>query len=157
MEDIMKNEDSNMKSNISLGSRRLWVIINYTAVLLLLAVFYAAERGGLSASFIIFGAITLIIVLISFIKLHLRTRLWKMVHSGTDVLDEREIQVTREALRLSYTLFSVITLIIILAYELIRQLTATGLTVPLMPILAVLIYLAHTLPSSIIAWTEKEI
>lgn len=100
-------------------------------------------------------ALVLSIVLISFIFGFAKTGLWRMVHAKANELDERQIMVTHESLRYSYGIFSILTLLVIFTNELLEEFTIVDL--PLLPIFAVLLYLAHTLPAMIIAWTEKEI
>jgi hypothetical protein len=142
---------------MSKAKRRTGVIVNYFSLLLFLIIFYVAERTGLSTLLIVTGVVALVAIVISFIFAYVRTRLWKLVHRKVDELDERQVQITHESLRYSYGIFSVICLAIILASELIRQWSASADHLSLMPILAALIYLAHTLPASVLAWTEKEV
>jgi hypothetical protein len=116
-----------------------------------------AERSGVTVLLAILGIIAIAVSIYSYVHVHIKTGLWKLVHANPDNLDERQIMVTHESLRFSYGIFSVICLSIFLASELIRQLLSIGSDFPLIPVIAVLIYLAHTLPSSIIAWCEKEV
>ncbi|MEE8405004.1 MAG: hypothetical protein V3S17_06405, partial [candidate division Zixibacteria bacterium] len=60
---------------------------------------------------------------------------------------------TLESIKLSYTVFAIVCLVIIMSISLI----AGKHDSMIMLITVSLIYLAHTLPSSILAWTEKEI
>ncbi len=69
-----------------------------------------------------------------------------------DILDERQTLVTHESLRLSYSIFSVIVLCLLLYLGLRNSGDAM-----LMLTFAMLLYLAHTLPSSVLAWREREV
>ena len=142
---------------MSKARRRIGVVVNYLSLFLVLVFFYVAERTNLSAPLIVAGVVALVALAISFIHTYVRTRLWKLVHRRVEDLDERQIQITHESLRYSYGIFSVICLAIILVSELIRQWAVTPDGLSLMPVLGALIYLAHTLPASILAWTEKEV
>jgi len=72
-----------------------------------------------------------------------------MTHASYEKLDEREMQVVFKAISISYSLFAITTLVIIYIFILsgLGQIDA---------VLAVcLLYIAHILPASIIAWNEK--
>lgn len=142
-----------MKSEISKPKRRIAVIINYGCILLFLVLFYIGKYYGWTIPIIIGVVVTAVAGLISFIILHVRTSLWKLVHAKVDKLDERQIQLTLESLRYSYGIFTVISLLVLMCIALL----AGRLDSTLILVFASLLYLAHTLPSSIIAWTEKEV
>ncbi|MCD6162214.1 MAG: hypothetical protein J7K40_07355 [candidate division Zixibacteria bacterium] len=142
-----------MNPKMSKSNRRAAVIINYLCILLFLIFFSIIKYHGWSVPVIVGIVVSIAVVLISFFVLHIRTHLWKLVHSKIDHLDERQIQVTYESLRRSYSIFTIISLIILLFIALLDGEHSSMLIL----IFASLIYLAHTLPSSIIAWTEKEV
>jgi len=140
-----------MKREISKAKRRIGVIANYASLIILLILFYSAEYLGWNVIFTI-GIIAMFTVfLITYIKVQVKTGLWRLVHTKIEKLDEREIQVTHESLRYSYAIFSVICLAIMLIYSVAESGSISVL------IVAGLIYLAHTLPSSVIAWTERKV
>ncbi|MDP8239479.1 MAG: hypothetical protein P9X24_10350 [Candidatus Hatepunaea meridiana] len=142
-----------MRKKISKTKRRLGVIVNYLSLIIVVILFYIVKHEGWHNLMITGMFAALLLTVITFITVHLKTGLWKFVHTKIEQLDEREIQVTHESLRYSYSILSVILLVIIF----IMSLAATGNDVlgPVLP--TSLIYLAHTLPSSVIAWTENEI
>ena len=106
---------------------------------------------------------SLIVWLVSFIIIYVKTRLWRFVHTKVDKLDERELQLTHESLRYAYAIFSVICLSYILVSSLLAPRLAVNVLTPDdypsfgLIMMWVLLYLAHILPASIIAWTEKEV
>jgi len=142
-----------MKPGISKSKRRFMVILNYGCILLFLAFFNIGKYDIWNAPIVIAMIVVLVAALVSFIYLHIRTRLWKLVHAKADKLDERQIQITHESLRYSYSIFTVISLVVLLCIALI----AGRYDSTLILIFASLLYLAHTLPSSVLAWTEKEV
>lgn len=130
-------------------SRRLAVLINYFSIIVILALFYIVRLGILKTVFIAFEIIPLIAILLSFRHAFVKTDLWKMTHASYKKLDEREIQVVFKATSISYSLFAIATLVIIYIFILsgLGQIDA---------LLAVcLLYIAHILPGSVIAWNEK--
>ena len=146
-----------MEAIISQSKRNMWVTVNYVALVAILVLFYTAERTGLTTPLVVGGATALILIVISFVKVYAQTHLWRFVHTKAEKLDEREILMTYESLRRSYGFFTVICLAIFLSAELISRELGVGYEPPMMPIIAALIYLAHILPASVIAWREREI
>ncbi len=146
-----------MEAVISQSKRKMWVTVNYVALVALLVLFYAVEWTGPTLPVIVGGATALLVIVISFVKVYAQTRLWRFVHTKADKLDEREMLMTYESLRRSYGFFAVICLVVFLFAELIGKEYGGGYEPPMMPIIAALIYLAHILPASVIAWTEREI
>ena len=146
-----------MEATISQSKRKMWVVINYFALVLLIASFYTADRVGLTAVTISAGIFAILAIIVSFIQAYARTGLWRFVHTKAEKLDEREMMMTYESLRRSYGLFAVVCLVVFLFAELITKEFSGGYRLALMPVIAALIYLAHILPASVIAWTEKEI
>ncbi len=94
--------------------------------------------------------------------IHIRTKLWRLAHSNIENLDEREIQVTHNSLRHSYSIVSIISLIVIAFITLsvpfsFFTLTHRGHYSFGLIVLIMLNYVTHKLPASIIAWSEKEV
>jgi uncharacterized membrane protein len=142
-----------MATEMSKPTRRLLIAINYLCVVLFLVLFAVGKYLGWSLPVAIALAAVVVILLVSFILAHIKTRLWRLAHTKAENLDERQIQVTHESLRYSYGIFTVISLAILLIISVISGDDDSMLIL----IFASLLYLAHTLPSSIIAWTEREI
>jgi hypothetical protein len=141
-------------------------MVNYLSLILLLACFYwldsylsreSSSLDILGASLIAVGSIAFLAVVASFIGAHLRTKLWHLTHSSFENLDEREQQAVHGAVSLSYSIFAVLCLSILMVTELMKDQASFRFDLPLMPMIAALIYAAHTLPSSILAWTQKEV
>jgi uncharacterized Tic20 family protein len=105
---------------------------------------------GKIAGIVLMG-LSLVTVILSFIIVFGSTGIWKMSHQRMKALDERQIQVILNATRISYSVFVIVALILIYGFALIEK----G---PIDVVIAAsLLYLAHLLPASILAWTEKEI
>lgn len=147
-----------MKTERMRFARRMWVATNYLSLLLMNLCFYMAieRRGGPHWADAICLA-SLAVVVITFIQVHCRSGLWALTHAKTDTLDERQVQITHTALRHSYGWFSVICLVIMLVHAVSHELVAGLDLVITVPLVASLIYLAHTLPGSVLAWTEGEV
>ena len=130
-------------------SCRFSVLLNYFSIIVILALFYIVRLGILKTFFLAFEIIPLIAVVLSFRHAFVKTGIWKMTHASFKKLDEREVQVVFKATSISYSLFAIAILVIIYIFILsgLGQIDA---------LLAVsLLYFAHILPASIIAWNEK--
>lgn len=138
-------------------ARRTWVCVNYLSLVLVLVFLYAASRGEWQAALLTAIACSLALTGLSFVQLHVSTGLWKLVHTKVDNLDERQLQVIHAALRLSYIVFAIVCLSFFLVTEVLRDRSSSLMEMSLVPVIAAFIYVAHTLPASVIAWTEKEI
>ncbi len=143
--------------SMSKSTRRIGVVINYGWLLMFLAFFFYGKFGEWTIIAALGMAASLIVIIISFIYVFAKTGLWRLLHTEVDKLDERQVLITHESLRYSYSIFSIICLIVILASELLKEFVMHGISIPLIPVFAILLYLAHTLPASIIAWTEKDV
>jgi hypothetical protein len=142
-----------MTHTVPLATRRAWVVASYISPVVFLICFSIVQQRNFHPAAIVLGLISLATVFTSLVQLHVRTGLWRMVHRSFDELDERQIQVVLRALRYSYVTFAVLTLAtLLLGLFVYRGNTSLG-----MFILWCLIYVAHTLPASLIAWTEKEV
>lgn len=142
---------------ISRALRRWGVVLNYASLTVCLACLHLVKSTGFRPIPAGAGAAALAFLVLSFVRLHWKTGLWRLTHSGTDGLDERQNQVAHEALRISYSGFSVISLSVLLLLSLLREDFPLFDRVSLIGLTASLLYFAHTLPGSVLAWRETEI
>ena len=140
---------------MDIGRRRIGVVLNLLSLFLFLVFYYAGRALGWDRLLLIGGvSVCLAVWLVSFITVHVRTGLWKFVHTRVDDLDERQAQVAHEALRYSYATFTVICLLIMF-FNATTGYRGHYMFDAILP--ASLLYVAHILPSSVLAWREKEV
>ncbi len=133
--------------------RRIQVTVNYAALLLMNIAFYFVYIGkNASHIYDAVGLISIIVVGFTFRSAHWKTGIWKLTHTKSKELDERELSLTHWALSKSYGWFAVICLVIMLAFSLSSRMNICPQYTISMPLVTSLIYLSHTLPGSIIAW-----
>ena len=134
------------------------MVVNYLCLVMMNVCYYFVwAYKDMTHVVDVVGIGALVVVGITFIRLHRRTGLWQLTHAKADALDERQLQITHNALRRSYGWFAVICLVIMLAHAVVYRLVP-GLDFALsVPLVVSLIYLAHTLPGSVLAWTEAEV
>ena len=139
-----------MEQKKSMSKRRFGVVITYLSLISIVSVFEYGTNVQWNIILKVTGIISLIVFIVALSLTLFRTGLWKFTHKPLENLDEREIVLTSKSLRCAYRVFTVAVLIILLSYSLLeKQLNIVLVTS--------LIVFAHTLPASIIAWTEKQV
>jgi len=140
-----------MKINENRKLRRIWVVTNLAALILSAGTFELikqANDGNRTLLWVLLGAF-LVVFITSFSIAFGVTGIWKFTHSKYAELDEREMMIISNALRISYAVFTVSVILIVYAYALLES----G---PIDVVIAAsMLYLAHILPGSILAWHEK--
>ena len=132
--------------------RRAAVVLNYASVVAILVLFAFGQYRGWNTPLAVATIAIAAVAMMSFLMLHVKTHLWWLVHTKADNLDERQIQLTHESLRYSYGIFAIVTLLVLLYLGITHREDSLSIVV-----FASLLYLAHTLPASVIAWIEKEV
>ena len=89
------------------------MILNYASLILFL-VFMNFMGNSCNPYDLIAAMLSIAVTAFTFVKVHVKTGLWTLVHSKIDKLDEREIYLTHESLRSAYSIFTVILLLILL-------------------------------------------
>jgi hypothetical protein len=149
-----------MSRTMSKRARRTGVVLNYAALVLVIAFVTLLEYGGRKSVAVPGLAISLGVFFVTLFQVYGRTGLWRFVHTPARKLDEREIQVIYRSLQYAYGAYAVICLVYIFVLSLVIRFSLTPLTPEGhfsfgMVVLFGLIYLSHVLPASIIAWTER--
>lgn len=143
-----------MSNSLSKPKRRAVVFINYLFLMLVIILFSLGKyyfRGSLPI-LIGLGA-SLIVTIATFFILHIKTKLWSLTHADPDQLDEREVAANLVSIKQAFVIFTIISIAIVFTIAIM----AGKHDSTIMLINASLIYLAHTLPSSILAWKEREV
>lgn len=124
--------------------RRIWTITNIFSLFLFASIFQMYYLFDLNPSYLIPASGCLVLLIISFYYAFTRTGLWRFTHQAFNKLDERETQISGNATRISYAVFTILTLTLFLIFSYF------GIKISI--VLAVsLLYFAHILPASIIA------
>lgn len=130
--------------------RKMWVANNFIAIAILLIAHLRNESLGMNYGYLGIEIFALVIISISFFRVFWKTGLWRLTHTSLKNVDERQAMVINNALRWSYSVFTILTISIFYFYALYKSLNVS------LVLMACLLYTAHILPASIIAWTEKE-
>ena len=135
--------------------KRTLVLVNYTSLLLMNLVFCYAYITDPPHLVDALGILFLVVTAVTFIPLHRRSGIWKLTHAKQEELDEREIKRTHHALSESYSWFTVICLLIILAQSFVSRMNICPKYSITVPLAVSLIYFVQTLPGSVIAWQDR--
>jgi hypothetical protein len=138
-----------MKQQNFRGQNRFWILLHYFSLIAVLVFYYSGKYLHWPIVTVIFEIGFLVILLISFFRVFIKTKFWKMVHTSSKNLDEREILAVLNGLKSSYSIFTVICLIIIYTFALIGYHRIDVL------LAGALLLLAHTLPAAIVGWNER--
>jgi hypothetical protein len=128
---------------------RVWILLNYLSLIAGMLLFYTVKIYHWPLPYLLLEIGIFAIFLTSLYQAYIKTKFWKMVHTSSKILDEREAQIVLQAIKYAYSIFTIMCLIIIYAFAIaefhqIDVVLAGGL-----------LYLAHILPASIVGWNEK--
>ncbi len=137
------------KKSMSIQNRRIWIVTNYLSIVFILSFFYAGKYFNWPLLIIVGQAASILLLIASSFLLFSRTPLWKLSHTSNDNLDERQQQVVLTSLKYSYSIFTIVVLLIVYGFALAEHGPIDVV------VAACLLYFAHTLPSAIVGWKEK--
>jgi hypothetical protein len=142
-----------MNSAESRTLRRGYVALNLASLLILELIYYGWVAGGVHNPVAVgLVVVCLIGLVLSFLHVIWRTGLWRLTHTKVENLDERQVIVTREALRYSYVIFVPCSLLVMFAAAVAAN-HGWRIFDAMLP--AGLLYFSHILPAIILAWREK--
>jgi hypothetical protein len=124
--------------------------------------FCLGEYGDWSAWLAVSTVMLLIMLIISYFHVYVKTGIWRMCRAKSADLDERQIAIVHDAYRSAYHIFTVVCLVLLFFIVLsVRYsfftLTHRGHYSFGLIILMFLNFFLNTLPASIVAWMEPVI
>lgn len=135
-----------MENPISEKLRKTLVIINYMGLFLILGGFeFRIEFSNYLFQSLMAAGI--LMLSISFYLVYYKTGIWSFSHKPFKLLDEREVQVSANATRFAYAIFTVTMLVLVYLYALAEMSFSVVFA-------ACMIYFAHIIPASVIAWVQ---
>ena len=138
--------------------RRIFVLINYFFLLVMNVSFHFVHNNREMSHLVdVLGITSLGIVAVTFVLGFMKSGLWKLTHTRTAILDERQLQVTHHAISRAYGIFAIVCLVIMLMHAVFYRLVPGADFIITVPLAVSLIYLAHTLPAAILTWTETDV
>ena len=130
---------------------RFWMVLNYLSLIVGMLLYYAVKIYNLPGYLIYYEIGFMAIFLFSLFKAFVKTKYWRIVHTSSKKLDEREMQVVLNAMKYAYGIFTIVCLVVIYSFAIAEN-------QPIDILLAgALLYFAHTLPAAIVGWNERNI
>ncbi len=130
--------------------KKTGVLINLSSLIVIVLFFELVRLIHWNPQLIVYETIPILILLVSYIKYFGKTGLWRLVHTSSNKLDERKDLLVSRALRPSYSIYTIMVLMILFLYVL------SGIRITMVLVTA-LIYLAHILPAYVLLWTNPSI
>lgn len=128
---------------------RLWIILNLVSLISLIVFFYLGKFSNWQFMVIIIEVFSIIIFSVSFYMGFKKTNFWRLVHSKSENLDEREMSVVLKGLKYSYSIFTMVSIAVVyiltlINFQFIDVVYAAGL-----------LYLAHIIPAAVVGWKDR--
>lgn len=130
---------------MSKGKRKFWIAFNLISVILFASYSQIFISSGINKGSFLIAGVFLLQVLLSFQLAFWKNNLWQLTHKPFNQLDEREAQVSGNATRIAYAIFTIFSLSIFVILSVLELRVSIVLAISL-------IYLAHILPACIIGF-----
>jgi len=138
-----------MKEKWAVTFQRFLVLVNYGALLIGLFLVGIGRHLGWNPTLVALIAVALVAFLISFVRIHIATGYWELIHTRSSQLNEAELRTARSGLASGFVWF-----IVLAALYVYFKVFVTFNRLNVLDLL-ILLYLADTLPSAVLAWHEQ--
>ena len=129
---------------------KISIFVNYLCLIVIIFIQNLKINNKLILNKLIIFIIAVILLLITFYYVFWKTRLWHFTHKSLKKLDEREIQVSYQSLKYSYSIFTIAILIAVFIYAIFEKRFDFLFFISFL-------YLAHTLPGAVVIWRKIDI
>jgi hypothetical protein len=138
-----------MKEKWAATFQRFLVLVNYGALLIGLFLVGIGRHLGWDPTLVALIAVALVAFLLTFVRIHIATGYWELIHTRSSQLNEADLRTARSGLASGFVWFIVLAALYIYFTVFV---TFNRLNVP---DLLILLYMADTLPSAVLAWREE--
>ena len=130
--------------------RKTGVILHYLSIGYILVLNLLPELIKSSPYFLFSELFALSIIIWGFLVIYLKTGIWRYTHLSLKKLSEEEKQEMNSVIRKAYTIISIVIVLMLFAVSIfeLEMIVVVPVT---------LLYLAHILPASIVAWNKIQI
>jgi len=140
---------------------RAGVVINYLSLVLMVVLAGIGEEKGWNWTLGGFQIGLFILLVITFIHTQVKSGLWLFVHKRVEKLDEREQELSYEALRHSYAIFTIVVLTMLMFLTITNDSSFedyfSWAHTMMRPFFLGFLYFAHTLPAAVLLWKRKSV
>ena len=120
-----------------------FMLMNYLSLILIVITFQYLKDVEWTWVFVVLEVFFIVLFAISLYYSYIKTGTWSFVHRSLEKLDERELKIVGKASRLSYAVFTIIALLIMMVLSVTEWRINMVFT-------AAMIYFSHILPASIL-------
>jgi len=138
-----------MKEKWAVTFQRSLVLVNYASLLVGLFLVGIGRHLGWNPTLAVMIAVAGLVFVLTIIRVHLSTGGWELIHTRSALLDEAGLRLSRSALASGFIWFIVLAALYIYFKVFITFNRLNVLD------LVILLYLADTLPSAVLAWREQ--
>jgi hypothetical protein len=146
----MENNSTNDKSDKRLIYRRIFILLTYISLVGFVLGFEYCKIHGIDLKSETICIIFLVGFALGFYFSFIRTGLWSFIHKPASQFNQHELEITSNSLRISYSVFAIFVLSLLLAFSLAE------FVIDIITVIGLLI-LAHSLPAAVLGWTQKRI
>ena len=126
--------------------KKFGTILNLSSLIVIVLFFELVKLNNWNPQLLIYEAIPFLILLISYIQSFAKSGVWKFIHTSFNKLDENEKSLRLNATRISYSLFTIFILAVLIIYHLLDLKLN-------MILISSFIYLAHIMPAYVLNWS----
>lgn len=134
--------------NVMLIQIRIWLIINYFSLILMIVMFYRPDILTINKLFLSLILLPLGSLIVSFIIIFQRTGLWGLTHKKLNCIGGDQLREYYNAIRISYSIFAILIIALLFIFSIFEIKVNVILA-------AALLYVAHILPASVMAWSNN--
>ena len=125
--------------------KKFGTILNLSSLIVIVLFFELVKNNNWNPQILVYEAIPFLLLLISYIQSFAKSGAWKFVHISFNNLDENEKSLRLNATRISYSLFTIFILAVLMIYHLLDLKLN-------MILITSFIYLAHIIPVYVVSW-----
>ena len=126
--------------------KKFGIILNLSSLMVIVLFFELVKLNNWNPQILVYETIPFLILLISYIQSFAKSGAWKFIHISFNKLDENEKSLRLNAVRISYSLFTIFILAVLIIYHLLDLKLN-------MILIASFIYLAHIIPVYVVSWS----
>lgn len=129
--------------------KKIGAILNLSSLIVIVLFFELVKLNNWNPQILVYEAIPFLLLLISHIQSFAKSGVWKFIHISFNNLDENEKSLRLNATRISYSLFTIFILAVLIIYHLLDLKLN-------MILISSFIYLAHIIPAYVIVISKSK-
>ena len=129
--------------------KKFGTILNFSSLIIIVLFFELVKLNNWNPQILVYEAIPFLILLITYIQSFAKSGVWKFIHISFNNLEKDEETLRLNATRISYSLFTIFILAVLIIYHLLDLKLN-------MIMISSFIYLAHIMPGYVIVISKSK-